>query len=527
MHTQYRSDRGIDLMKKIFWIAGLLLLAGLPLVSADEIGTPPSQDCEYVANTVDSNQPVHAYGGVDPDGNLAILFQYGNPAFFVVTKIDQDCNEIWSIASAGSSGNPDDFGCEGRNPITGKYCWPMSGLGVDARGDVVFHYQTGGGGQRYLAKLDGLTGEIETISPEYSTIPGWGSSLDIARKGVCAVRLSDTETGYIVTLEGAGKIALFAEDLQTTTWIINPGGSPDTVRCDQNGSNVYAEYGGAYRRLDVTDGSLEASSGGVGVANVGAGAGDAAAYYLSGTTEIDWNSIDLSTFAAISSAQSPTPDQFQVGAVDKNTAIGSWDVDAGDSILTCGVVTDGAESYQFAAKVDTGGNIIEWGTLYEANGAALAPENAPPCLLDFNAGFWASGEDRCSGNECYRFAHYTGGGFAQHTFLPIDDEPAGASGPGGPILAPFIDYCTAQWGFECSNFWGLGIFGLVIWGVRRAQPIVVGSIALILEYVLYKIDLFPFWILLATVFLIIAVAGHKLWGSGTGPGEEGDTDEAD
>lgn len=514
----------IDYKPTILLAIAVLFL--IPPGVADEIGTPPTLQCELnlPRATGALSQPALTGADVDSSGNFFIIEYYSNNGFYAarILKFNPACNLIWGIVTD----NGDDFGCAGQTGSNGCDIW---GLAVDARGDIVVGLErieaaATPQNQYYLCRLDGQTGSVDGCSQGFHeaemAAAGVAQEQPASGQSLGAIRVSDTEVAYLMSQTTSGKLIRFDDDL-VPVYAASISNSKELFADAQTGvAYVRRPTTSVYSRIDQETGAILHSSTLFETTDRGPPMRSSTnAWGIGGSTNIKYYQLNKDTFATVTASTDTTPSQFQVSAVSKTTIPFNHWADGADDLLSCGQVQDGGTSYAYAARIDTSMASIAWGTMFLTTGATstLADEHGG-CQLDYLDGFWTSGTTVVGGVGLTWIRHYTNSDFVQ--LAPPEPVSGGGidAGPGN-VIQNMNQFASDAWGFDFSWLITLGIVGICVAGFSRF-----GAVATIVSIVLgvgiaVALGVGEVWFLLLLVFVIVAFAGNRLFG-GRSEGDE-------
>lgn len=205
-----------------------------------------------------------------------------------------------------------------------------------------------------------------------------------------------------------------------------------------------------------------------------------------------------------------TENTILYSAAQRNLNLETWDMDISRNAFTCGRlagVSSGNDAVLYISKYTMGAvSAQRWNITFAGNGcrAHISPDGS----------LWVGFYNIISplNNPQSYLRKYAGVATprSRDSYVAPDSGSTSTAAPGN-IIADIRNRLEENWGFDFGWLMGLGIVGLITWRVRRAAPLVIAILAFLGLGVAVRLDLLPEWILFVSVFIIIAVAGGRLF----------------
>jgi hypothetical protein len=196
------------------------------------------------------------------------------------------------------------------------------------------------------------------------------------------------------------------------------------------------------------------------------------------------------------------------------------DVD-GDWVL-CGILSDGAgaNGRSYIAKYNGAFTTLLWNVTVDSNDFFSGDCGLGPAGEIYWYGTIPTPERIQVRKYCCNDADVKG---SELIIAQIETPTGGGGGGGGSnVVTVARDFCTTAWGFDCGWLIMIGAVGLVTFGFARlgGSGLVVG-IGVLLGVGLGVFLLQDFeWLLFLAAFIVIAFAGHRMFGGNGGDGTE-------
>lgn len=192
-------------------------------------------------------------------------------------------------------------------------------------------------------------------------------------------------------------------------------------------------------------------------------------------------------------------------------------IDGEGSAFYCGLTQSGTDSLSYLAKFNTTVNMGQrWNITYSKVSGLGNQDTARSCDLSPDGSIYI-GTEYCQSldSQCSSVLRkYAGAavGREQDTIFEGYTSSSTTTGPigEGPI-ADMVDFFNDAWGFDGSWLFGLAIVGMVVFPARNARPLYVALMAFIGVGICVALGLFPMWLIFVLVFLVIAVAGFRMF----------------
>lgn len=216
------------------------------------------------------------------------------------------------------------------------------------------------------------------------------------------------------------------------------------------------------------------------------------------------------------------PDPVDDGLAASIVSLHNVVVDSEGGLIMCGITQEffgSATQYSFLAKWATAfndepvWNITINQNTFQTEGCDLGPTGAVT---------WNGASNPLATTTAmvrYYCCASAGQNRSTLTYAQIDESGGGGPITGGNPIANAKNFCSDAWGFDCGMAFTFGIvaFGATVF-YRKGMPLmIIAVLCLCLIGFAFIIGMTPTWFMLLVAFLIIAVAGTKLFGSG---GEE-------
>lgn len=475
------------------------LVIPLPMIQAVPPDTPATFVCQFTfsarAGLTSSLQAVDfsrtgkillsGFDGVDTEDRMVVA--------------DQSCNTVWSLTSSSPG-------------ITFSGYDQAAFDGADRV--IADHFKGDGAGndERTLRLLSSTTGA--TLQETENLLVTFGAAYDTF--DVDDLRVNSTSADYFVSHQN-GMVSRYNDaDLSRDFSVAN---TAVTVRSGEATGVLYARSSGNnYLRINATTGATlhtSAVSTGVSKPPIRGELNTSVVYQAVGTgNSMSYHRLLASDFTSVNENVVITDNRIDIGGGPLATTVGGFDVDGQDNLLLCGNVT----GRSFATKISTSSNTQRWNvTTTELGGSR--------CGFDYQGGFWIAGVGTSGGTGYYWARRYIGGEFATPS-TPGSVIPGGAGDGDGDTdadnpLSNAVNFFNDAWGFDGSFLFGTVIVGMFTIGFARvSRNAMITAIGAFLGVVTaYVLDLYPVWLLLLIVFLIIAIAGSVMFNRGGGSEE--------
>lgn len=513
-------------MKK--WLVIGLMLAGLFFAASPVSalgGTPASVTCTILidpepSSTIDPNDVRIA---TDRFGNVYIKYSvtFGTDVSSIVHSYDNECGLRWTntalVTECGDAGQAQS--CR------------ITGLTFDHYGHalIISVARTTGPAtgipDRYIAALSAYTGiEIDRsaniTAAMGATLGGTGSyfqSNNISWVG-------SFSTGGVSTQLNSWTAPDFTDVWNNIAFSAHRAvfyptqATPSLVAC--NGQSPTASC----FKINVATGAITTTTT---AGNSAQRAPDSAPEAYSGalalqidgpTNDLVYSRWNITSFTRVVSGQ-----QFTPNTISGNPANAyDFDVDGIGNALICGLYTFGGNIFGFVGHFKQSNNTQYWNNTLSLG--TLQDTEAQGCQFDYNGGHWVGGSFVDTGNIPNIFLrHYSGGEFTNPTAPSlVDDLSLGDQPPISNTANPIgfiVDYWETQWGFDGSILFGIACVGMVTVGFARIGknpvPLLIGIGGLLGVILATVLGFFEEWVLFLVAFIIIAIAGNRLF-SGNG-----------
>lgn len=176
-----------------------------------------------------------------------------------------------------------------------------------------------------------------------------------------------------------------------------------------------------------------------------------------------------------------------------------------------------SEDYSSILKHDLGTNAQVWNITYQKRDPdAGGSEMVNNCILDKDGSLIVLGVSCTTGTASgcsFYLRKYASAGVPRT--LQTQITPAGAEvAIGDNPIDDAVEFVAESWGMDIEAagwLFGLAIFGMIVFRVRNGHPLLIAILAVVAIGLAFKLGLFPVWLLLVVVFLIIAVAGSAFF----------------
>lgn len=524
-------------MKKLFLtLAVLVTISSLETVLADVDGTPPTFSCSVTVEPTAGNE-------IDTDVNRGSIS--ANGYFFYPYQ-----NSIGTGAETGDSSAH----VVRVSPTCGTFTYevcdntdcPAVGGGVDQDEEVLamsidpagrlviaFIYQTGGGTDSFIETRDFATGNLINRSANLDA-----TMLNI--HNVKGIRNGTTDIDYLAVSGTGDRIVRMNRNLTMTKWStsIALGNSaeisvgPDETFVTVGGVSSGSSTGVNYKILTATGAQSGSTlTGGFNccsTVNDGAfepGYSDTTTGYKttaenSGLTE--YEKVTLSTFGSITTTALGFDQIFETAAFRATTTEHSH-LDGADNLVGCGYFDpSGTEQRRaFTAYYDTISNEMEWNLTFDQGMRSVTEQ----CAVDPMGALWVAmgwnGGSVSADTNALDIQRYIGGDMEATEYPRVPTVTLGtetAEGNGNVIDAA-KDFAEDSWGFDWDWIIFMAIVGIVTIGFSKASdkdPFVSALGGLLGAGIGVAVTEVGIWILLVIIFLVIAIAGSRLFGGRNG-----------
>lgn len=237
----------------------------------------------------------------------------------------------------------------------------------------------------------------------------------------------------------------------------------------------------------------------------------------SGNAEPRWFEFNSSTLEAIRTVD---PIESRPYSYDQATAQDIFS-DGEGNVYACGEArTPGVKRDSFLSKYNNTGTDypgMRWNITVSLETGDSNVDRAVSCDLGPDGSIYVgilhcdNADSACS----TQIRKYAGGATARSQQAIFEGYTSGGSVTSGPIgegpIADMVNFFNDSWGFDGSWLFGLAIVGMVVFPARNARPLYVALMAFIGVGICVALGLFPMWLIFVLVFLVIAVAGFRMF----------------
>lgn len=520
-HLERLPGRGVKMNKSnSLKIVSALLLALVSFVPQSSAQGAPTLTWSYVVQPDGTNTNTRAMG----ISTYELAIDNSNNIYASYIRLSATSNDHGAIVSLSRLGA---LRWNHLDVQTGAnvYLTPMN---VDLAGRVIYTKLTSTDNIPIVRNPN--TGAIVSVGPDLVDL---SPSLSESRS-IDSVVNGTGSINYLVV--GPNRIVRLNDTMGTSGGynVGSPQANPQTIYTDTNGFSYVMTGTGAANELNKINTTTGANVGGTTVPGtdelagadrlVRKGQANTSLLYRVNpensvpSTTITYDSWNVTSFGLITSAQAITPNQiYDGGFQDTNTE--SFDVDGSDNFLACGSYSAGGETRGWFARILTSNNTMAWNVTLDLGTFTTVSR----CLVDYNGDAVITIDSQSSGapsatspNRRFEVRKYSGGGFvgpAPRPGVTIEDGDGGPS-TGTNLLTNIVDFVGNAWGFDPSWLFGLAVVGMCVWPVKDSGPLVIAIMGFIGMGISVALDLFAEWVLFVVIFLIIAVAGHRMFNRG-------------
>lgn len=202
-------------------------------------------------------------------------------------------------------------------------------------------------------------------------------------------------------------------------------------------------------------------------------------------------------------------------------------IDGDGNVFACGYTTGGAFGHNnYLMKFNATAFMGQRWNITWSNSAGSNFEMAAACDLAPDGSIYV-GSFSCTAvaltgctSELRKYAGAATSRSLQGLYIPPSQIVTPPATPTGGPIVDIVDFFNDAWGFDGSWLFGVAVTGMFIWPARNAKTLYIAIMAFLGVGVSVAIGFFPFWLVFVLIFLVIAVAGSRLFSDNEDSGSD-------